>query len=68
MSIELKSKYRGGYTACPHCKGTDIREVETERKGQFFHFTRTWFCRTCWWDAAVQLRDDEMEAQRSARA
>lgn len=59
MGIQLKSKYKGNHTWCPHCKGSDIRgPIDTDPVQPHMHFTRSWFCRTCWWDTSVKLRDD----------
>jgi hypothetical protein len=63
MAIALKSKDTTRHIACPQCKSTDIRgPIDTEPSGPFFHFTRSWFCRVCWWDVSIKLRDDVAEA------
>ena len=58
-----KSDDRTQYTACPHCGGTDLRGPIDTPTNSVGHLTRTWFCRTCWWEAAIKLSDARAKEQ-----
>jgi hypothetical protein len=60
--VPLKSHDRTAYQVCPNCKSPDVRgPIDTAPSGPLFHFTRSWFCRSCWWDTSKKLRDDIAE-------
>lgn len=59
----LSESKRHDVTTCPKCSSSDIRGPhDTGRSAQFL-FTRAWFCRTCWWDREVRMKDDIAEAK-----
>jgi len=72
--VPLKSKDRTHFAECPKCHGRDLRGPLDTVIGSGMttprYIMRAWFCRTCWWDTAKKLRDDETEReaeqQRSA--
>lgn len=48
---------------CPKCGGADIRGPHDTGRSATFLFTRAWFCRACWWDKELRMRDDVAEAE-----
>lgn len=64
-----KSKSHTSYSACPKCASRDVSgPIDTRPKAPAFHFIRQWFCRTCWWNTAINLYDDaEFEKAMMAR-
>lgn len=59
LPVKSKQHDTTRYFTCPNCGGRDLRgpldKPPTPPRG---HFTRAWFCRTCWWDTFIVLRDD----------
>jgi hypothetical protein len=53
------------YDTCPKCASRDLRgPIDTTPTLPNGHFTRSWFCRTCWWDTAIKLRDSVWLAEK----
>lgn len=47
---------------CPKCSGRDIKGPHDTERTATFLFTRAWFCRSCWWDKELRMKDDVAEA------
>lgn len=47
---------------CPKCGSRDIRGPHDTARSATFLFTRAYFCRTCWWDRELRMKDDVAEA------
>lgn len=66
----LSEASRVAVAQCPKCHSRDIKGPhDTERSAQFL-FTRAYFCRSCWWDKEVRMKDDiaERHAKEAALA
>lgn len=66
MSLYGKKSEARLLTACPKCKSTDIKGPFDSALSATFLFTRTYFCRPCWWDSEVRMEDDAAKAAAKA--
>lgn len=57
---------RHNVPTCPKCGSSDIKGPHDTGRSATFLFTRAFFCRTCWWDKEVRMKDDIAEAKAKA--
>lgn len=66
MSTRIAKSRAPIRAVCPKCKSRDIKgPFDTENSAQFL-FTRSYFCRVCWWDEEVGMEDDTAKAAAKA--
>lgn len=56
-AIKFKDRDLTAYYECPKCHSRDLRGPIDTAPTAVGHLTRSWFCRVCWWDTSLKLRD-----------
>lgn len=64
----ISESARHAVTVCPKCRGTNIKGPHDTGRSATFLFTRAWYCRDCWWDRELKMKDDIAEAKAKAEA